>query len=119
MSRHARERATQRYNIELSFDDERKVIHKLRRGECIHLKTDAYQDDMYFAYVIHNNIPLKVLYKESENKGKINKIITVYPFDTDEYNEAKAKQFKNKVQLAIDFLKANDYTVVKGDTKND
>lgn len=113
MTAHARERATQRYNIELSFDDERKIIHKLRRGECIHLKTDAYQEGMYFAYVIHNNIPLKVLYKESENKGKINKIITVYPFDTEEYNEAEARRFKDKVQMAIDFLKANDYVVTR------
>ena len=113
MTQHARDRATQRHNIDLSFDEERKVIHKLRRGECIHIKGDAYSENMYFAYVIHNNIPLKVLYKESESKGKINKIITVYPFDTDEYNNAKAKQFKDKIQLAIDFLKANGYKVSK------
>ena len=113
MTAHARERAVQRYNIDLSFDEERKIIHKLRRGECIHLKDDAYQDNMYFAYVIYNNIPLKVLYQENEEKGKINKIITVYPFDTDEYNNAEAKRFKDKIKLAIDFLKANGYEVSK------
>lgn len=113
MTQHARERAVQRYNVDLSFDDERKIIHKLRRGECIHVEGEAHQDNRYFAYVIYNNIPLKVLYQENDKKGKINRIITVYPFDTDEYNNAEAKKFKDKIQLAIDFLKANKYVVYK------
>lgn len=80
MGKHAIDRARQRYNIDLTYDDEAKIIELIKNGNMILLGTSDRDYSILFAYVIYKHIPLKILYK-----GK--KIITIYPFDVDEYNE--------------------------------
>ena len=113
MSRHARERATQRYNIDLSYSDERNILAKLRTGNCIPIDCETNDENRYFAYVVYKNIPLKILYEENAENGKIDAIVTTYPFDVDEYNTEEGKFHENRIKLATEFLKANGYTVFK------
>ena len=58
-----------------------------------------------------------VLY-ERANKGGVKQIITVYPFDAEEYNKVMQLQFDSKIDLAIQFLKKNKYIVYKRKGKN-
>lgn len=115
MTKHSRERALERYNIKLSKQDEIAIIDKIRLNLHIPLNLPTKESNMKFAYIVHNNIPLKVLYSRS-NKG-VKEIITVYPFDADEYNEVMQDDFKNKIDLAIKFLKKNKYIVYKRNVK--
>ena len=112
MSKHSRERASQRYNIELSYADEKNIIEALKQGRGIPLDIDSGEKNKKFAYVVYKNIPLKVLYERSNAKG-IKNIITIYPFDTEEYNEVQRQIFDGHIGMAIKFLKANGYIVYK------
>ena len=78
MSKHSRERASQRYNLNLSYADEKNIIEQLKQGKGIPLNIDSGEKNKKFAYVVFNNIPLKVLYERSNAKG-IKNIITIYP----------------------------------------
>lgn len=111
MSKHSRERALQRYNIQLSKSDEQDILEKIRNNQIISLGASEKDKKKIFAYVEHNHIPLKVLY-ERTNKGP-KSIITVYPFDVDEYNELTKENFQRKINNAIAFLKKNKYIVYK------
>ena len=112
MSFHSRERAQERYNIELSPSDEVNIINILRSGRGIPLSTDSKSPNRKFAYVLYKNIPLKVLYEVSNNKG-VKNIITTYPFDVDEYNKVQQEAFDNYIDMAIKFLQKNKYIVYK------
>lgn len=116
MTKHSRERAQQRYNIELSKADECNIINILRSGRGIPLDTDTKEEDLSFAYVKYNNIPLKVLYSQTENRG-VRSIITVYPFNVEEYNEAQEQFFQEQIKIAIKFLERNGYTVTKNNVR--
>ena len=112
MGKHAQERTKQRHNIDLSFSDERNILYKLRTGKGLPLNTEC-EEGLEFAYVVHRNIPLKVLYCLSEDRKVPYKIITVYPFNVDEYNEVNENDCKNSILRAIEFLKENGYIVYK------
>ena len=90
MSKHSRQRARERYNIELSKIDEQNIITLLRENKFTHLYKSEVEPKRHFAYVIYNNIPIKVLYERS-NRGGVKTIVTVYPFDVDEYNNTLSK----------------------------
>ena len=79
MGKHAINRARQRYNLDLNYKDEENILDLIKNGNMIPLGVSDRDCSMLFAYVIYKHIPLKVLYK-----GK--KIITIYPFDVDEFN---------------------------------
>lgn len=112
MSKHSRERASQRYNVELSYADEKNIIEQLRQGRGLPLNIDSGENNKKFAYVVYKNIPLKVLYERSNAKG-IKSIITIYPFDCEEYNEVQRQIFDTHIEMAIKFLKANGYIVYR------
>lgn len=117
MSKHSRERASQRYNLNLSYADEKNIIEQLKQGKGIPLNIDSGEKNKKFAYVVFNNIPLKVLYERSNAKG-IKNIITIYPFDCDEYNEVHRQVFDTQIEMAVNFLKTNGYIVYRR-KKND
>ena len=113
MSKHSRERAIERYNITLTKKGEKDVMQKIRNNEHIKLY-DSEQDPKHlkFCYVVYENVPLKILYRRT-NKGGVSEIITIYPFDVDEYNEVCQRDYTNKINMAVQFLKYNGYIVYK------
>ena len=118
MGRHAKYRAIQRYNVDLKWSDEKNIISKLKSGKGYPLPIENVElkegeDPVEFAYVIHRDIPLKICYSTSKETGLPQKIITIYPFEADEYNEAVEIDLKNHINKAVNFLKANGYIVYK------
>ncbi len=111
MSKHAQSRAKERYNLQLTYSDENRILKLLNNDKGIELETVAKEPNKKFAYVLYKNIPLKVLYQEDE--GKAVAIITTYPFDADEYNEVIALEFKSRIEQAKAFLQKNNYVVFK------
>lgn len=110
MTKHAVERAKERYNIELTEWDKKQIKEMLRNNQMIFLG-NADSPNKKFAYVTYNHIPIKVLYKR--NCKGVQEIITIYPFDVDEYNEVMSIDFNTRINMAIDFLKKNKYIVYK------
>ena len=118
MGKHALERTQQRYNMELSYNDEENIKAMIRNGRAIHIDEPTNDEDKHFAYVIYKNIPIKVLYVNWELTSKLKSIVTVYPLDVDEYNKAVEESFKDRIELTKLFLESNKYTVSKKDNKN-
>ena len=119
MSIHSRERANERYNVELTKTDEKCIIELIKQGKSKFLYNSEKDEKMKFCYVVYKNIPFKVLYSKS-NTGGVRGIITIYPFNADEYNEIidnehkeKMQQFNSRIEKAIAFLKTNGYIVYK------
>ena len=112
MGKHAQERTKQRYNIDLTYSDEKNILYKLKTGKGIPLDTEC-DEGLQFAYVVHRNVPLKVLYSLTENMKVPYKIVTVYPFDVDEYNGVFENDCKSAINKAVAFLKTNGYVVYK------
>lgn len=115
MSNHSRERANERYNLQLDKGDEARIINKIWRGDFLFVAKSETDNKADFVYVQYKNIPLKVLYHKSK-KGNIS-LITTYPFNADEYNQLVEENFNSKIDLAINFLKNNGYIVYKKGTK--
>lgn len=111
MTKHSKERALERYNIKLTNKDELEILEMIRNNQIIPLGSPEGDDKKKFAYVVFNHIPLKILYSRS-NKRPLS-IITVYPFDADEYNSLIQKDFQNKIHNAMVFLKRNGFIVYK------
>ena len=111
MTKHSRERALERYNIKLSKKDEADILEMIRNNQILPLGSVDNNNKKKFAYVVFNHIPLKVLYSRS-NKRPLN-IITVYPFDADEYNSLIQDDFQNKIYNSVAFLKKNGFIVYK------
>lgn len=117
MSKHSKERAKERYNIELTDVDEICIKQLIKEGKSKFLYNSEENHNKKFCYVVYKNIPFKVLYNRSKKNISI---ITIYPFDADEYNriideehEKKIKQFNSRIEKAIAFLKVNGYIVYK------
>ena len=109
MKTHAMERAEQRYNQELTETDMSCIRAYIKNNEhtpigCAETKSKK------FCYVKHNHIPYKVLYTI---RHKHIKIITIYPFDFDEYNNIQEQKKKDKIQKAINLLESEGYKVSK------
>lgn len=113
MGKHALERTRQRYNMELSYSDEENIKAMIRNGRAIPIDAETGDEDKHFAYVIYNNVPIKVLYVNWDKTSKLKGIVTVYPIDVDEYNEAAEEALKDRIELTKKFLEANKYVVYK------
>ena len=113
MTNHALDKALERYNKTLEKQDINTIIGLIKLGRSIpmpHLET--YHKNKCFHYVKYKHIPMKVLYLRSKGNGT-SRIITIYPLDVDEYNEALEKQIKERIEKAIIFLEKNGYEVFK------
>lgn len=117
MSKHSRDRALERYNLEISKKEENEILDLLKTNQMIFLGNSEQDKNLKFAYVTYNHIPLKVLYSRSA-KG-VKNIVTIYPFDADEYNTLMKDDFQHKIDMAIKFLKKNGYIVYKRNVKNE
>ena len=102
----------ERYNLELTYSDENRIMKLLNEGKGIYLNLESQEPNRKFAYVLYKNIPLKVLFEEDENKRAV-AIITTYPFNADEYNEVIALEFRSRLDRAKAFLRKNNYVVFK------
>ena len=125
LTKHARERIEERYNLHLTEQDENSIITLIRENKATYLYDSEKDKQCKFCYVVYKNIPLKVLYKKS-NTGGVKRIITVYPFDVEEYNvlldkehQEKLNQFNSRINASIAFLKRNGYIVYKREKKKD
>ena len=103
---HAMERAMQRYNKELSFKDLNNIRKRIANKEYIEIGPCPQDDKLTFVYVQYNHIPYKILYTKTQ-KGV--KIVTMYPFDVDEYNKLVDN---HRIQKAINFLTERGYIVL-------
>ena len=114
MTEHAKERAFERYNKELSDNDLDQMAKQIEKGEILFIKRSEKNKNMKFCYVKHDHIPYKVLYHNT-NKGRRSKIkiITVYPFNWAEYNKALDEHKQRKIDFAIQMLKNEGYIVYK------
>ena len=119
ITKHAKERLEQRYNLILTEEDEDSIISLIKNKKSTYLYDSEKDKNCKFCYVVYKNIPLKILYKKSNTSG-VKKIITAYPFDVEEYNNllakekaAKLDQFNSRINHAINFLKTNGYIVYK------
>jgi len=102
----------ERYNLELSYSDEKKIIRLLNEGKGTYLNMETDDPTRKFVYLLYKNIPLKLLYAEDLN-GKVTEIVTAYPFDVEEYNEVSAHEFNSYIKEAVKFLRKNGYIVFK------
>lgn len=114
MTNHAKERALERYNKELGDNDLAQMVECIKKGEILFLGRSSQNKNMKFCYVKYNHIPYKVLYyNNNKGKGHKTKIITVYPFDWKEYNEALELEKQRQIERAIYLLKKEGYIVYK------
>ena len=125
LTKHAKERIEERYNLSLTEQDENSIITLIRENKATYLYDSEKDKQCKFCYVVYKNIPLKVLYKKSETSGA-KRIITAYPFDVEEYNsildkeyQQKLNQFNSRINAAIIFLKKNGYIVYKREKKKE
>ena len=113
---HAQDRAFQRYNQELSDEDIVNIRKIIKQNKQIPLYSSEENKNMKFCYVVYNNIPYKILYLHTK---RCIYIITVYPFDPDEYNNAVEEKEKNKIESYIKFLESKGYKVIMDKDKED
>lgn len=113
MGKHSISRVKERYNMNLSYKDEHNILTMIKNGRALHLNLPTEDENMHFVYVLYKNIPLKILYVEHEDTGKVKGIVTVYPLDVDEYNEVTSEDLEDRIQMAKEFLQENKYVVYK------
>lgn len=105
---HAQIRASQRYNQELTETDMACIRAYIKNNEHTPLGNDPNSKSKKFCYVKYNHIPYKILYKITHKKIKI---ITIYPFDFDEYNNKEKEKKQAKIQAAIKLLESEGYII--------
>lgn len=104
---HAQVRASQRYNQDLTETDMNCIKSYIRNNQHIPAGV-AETKSKKFCYVQHNHIPYKVLYIIRHKKIKI---ITIYPFDFEEYNKIQEQKKKEKIEKAIKLLESEGYII--------
>lgn len=109
---HAQERAQERYNKILSDLDIHNICKIIQNNQHTFINHTEKDKNKKFCYLTYNHIPYKILYKINKKKCKI---ITIYPFDVDEYNKLQDLKFKDKINKAITFLEKNGFKVIKQD----
>ncbi len=107
---HAQERAHQRYNKELNELDLHNIKKIIQTNQHTPLGCTEMDKNKKFCYVVYNHIPYKILYKISK---KVCHLITIYPFDVDEYNIIQEQKKQEKIKAAINLLQTNGYKVIK------
>ena len=84
---HAVDRAEQRYNKSYTLKDIRQISNNIRNGKIVGESFKPKRDTgNLLAYTIYNHIPLKVLFNPVSYR-----IITMFPFDFDEYDKLQNK----------------------------
>ena len=86
MKNHSQLRATQRYNQELNRKQINSIVAKIIANDCLFVRQGENKTQGFY-YVKCRNIPIKVLFDRYRKN-----IITVYPFNPDEYNALKEKE---------------------------
>ena len=76
----------------------------------IYIRLSQEDKNKKFCYLKYNHIPYKILYKINKKKCRI---ITIYPFDVDEYNNIEEQKKLERIQKAISFLEKEGYTICK------
>lgn len=98
---HAQQRAQERYNKTLSELDLHNIRNIIQKNEHTFIGCTDTDRNKKFCYLTYNHIPYKILYKINKKKCKL---ITIYPFDVDEYNRLQEIKLQNKINAAILFL---------------
>ena len=115
MTTHAHDRANKRYNQDISVIELSCMAYEIKKGNSLFVAD--VDKNMSFHYVTFKNIPYKVLYstkfkrQDGTYKSKPT-IVTVYPFDVDEYNKLSEEYSKNRINDIINELKHIGYTVI-------
>ncbi len=78
---HALERINERYGNKFTIADINIITTLIKKGLYLEIVKDFVNRDKITVLLRYNNTPLKIVYSK-ESKG----IITVLPFDVDEYN---------------------------------
>lgn len=79
MTLHALQRLKERYNLNLNFDDLVTIIKAIKNDYGVIIKMSGVQMTLW---VLYGHCPIRLVYDTlSEN------IVTVLPFDVDEYNK--------------------------------
>lgn len=106
---HAQDRAWQRYNKELDTYAINQIKNSIKNKEYIFVENAKDDERKHFVYVKFNNIPYKVLYIGEKNP----RLITIYPFDVDEYNRLAEER---KIEKYIKYLIGKGYIIKNGRT---
>ena len=119
MSKHAQERSQERYNIELTFEDEKTILGQINHNQYFPIYENTNAKDRLVCYVRFKHIPLKVVYVINKN-NYATAIVTILPLNVEEYNEVMTKflatqnkKFDTDIDYCIKFLKSNGYVVYK------
>ena len=81
-----------------------QIINSIKNKEFLYVGDSKEDSRKHFVYVKFNNIPYKVLYI-GESKPRL---ITIYPIDTDEYNNLVEQR---KIEKYIKYLEEKGYKV--------
>lgn len=119
MSKHAKERGIQRYNIELSKEDQKTILGYINTNQYYPVCEPTRSKNRFVCYVRFKHVPLKVVYATNKYNFATS-IITLLPLNVEEYNEimnnfleSQNEKFDDNISLCIKFLKANGYIVYK------
>ena len=115
MTVHAHDRAGQRYNQDIPIVVLSCMAYEIKKGHSLFI--DQVDKFLSRHYVQYKNIPYKVLYSEKyRNRDGSYKskpsIVTVLPFDVDEYNLLTENYQKNRINDNINELKNLGYSIV-------
>lgn len=101
---HPQERAIQRYNKQLHINNIIEIARMINNDEHMIVGPAPRGNGRMLCYVKYENIPYKVLYERIDGQVRI---ITIYPFDVDEYNKLlEEKQFGGYTDYVIkEFMK--------------
>ena len=109
MNEHLRERLGGRYNNNNYSQTMHKEMKKqIITGKALFVSKSSKTSKRSIYYCKYNHIPYKVVYD-----FKSNSIVTVLPFDSDEYNTLKEEKLQKDIQDAISLLKHHKYIVYK------
>ena len=75
MTKHAQQRALERYNSNLTQNDISQMCNMIRINQHIPISVSEENKHMKFCYVKYNKLPYKVLYHKSRTQIKI---ITIF-----------------------------------------
>ena len=114
MTLHAQDRALQRYNKELTEKDMICIQKAIMNNQHTPLYSSKDDKNKKFCYLKHDHIPYKILYTIRKKQCRI---ITIYPFDVDEYNNMLEEKEKEKIEKSIAFLKSKGYVIYKNPRK--
>lgn len=111
-SKHAIERGFERYNLELDENAIKVIKNQITKGDYLFIKNSDKDKYRKFAYVKYKKLPIKILFYRSKS-GKQFEIITIYPFDPDEYNKLLEEKLAIEINDAIKLLKSHKYIVYR------